>query len=38
VIRLADLKENWNAIRGKLRQPPRKRAMQLENLLAQETS
>jgi hypothetical protein len=36
VIRLADLKANWNTFRRMLRQLPRKRLMQMEAFFAME--
>ena len=38
VIKLAELKENWSMFREKLRQPSRKRFMQMEAFLFFETS
>jgi len=38
LIRLADLEARWGRIREKLRQPPRKKLMQMEAFVIQETS
>ena len=38
VIRLAELEAHWDRIRQKLRQPSRKRLMQLEAFIVQVTS